>query len=160
MNLLKANINNKGFTLIEVVCSVTMFSIIALMEIKLLFNYIAIVDETVECGKFYSSAEDTLNFISDRIDEGKCHEIKNDEIIVHRNVIIDGKEIPKEYCIKMENENIKIIYKTMGYYDSTEVVMEDVDSFKVLNKGNLIYLYLGKNGEELQRCFKVVNEKT
>lgn len=158
VSLLKVNIKNKGFTLVEIVCSLSIFTFVVLLEIKLLFISMKNMDVVIENGTFYSIAEDSLNFIGDRIKEGQTHEIVNNRLIINKNSNVNNVIIPKQYCIKLESSSIKIVYSTKGYYDCTEVIMEGVDKFQLFEKENLVYIKISKGDKELERCFCIAKK--
>lgn len=164
MNLLRGNIKKKGFTLIEILCAVSLFSMFAIVQIKLLFCYINNFNSFSEDDIFYTKAEDSLNFIGDRIEEGKCDKIDKNQIIIYTNAIKEeeGKEkelITKDYLIKLENHDIKMIYNINGYYANTEVIMGGIEMFSIVEKGNLAYVTITSKERKMERCYIIIPQK-
>lgn len=140
-----------GFTIIESLVYIFLTTMILVEGINLFVlmykSYIENTNVTIQynnCQNFYTNLD---NIIS----EGGL-----EEIIIDDSYILFSKDIKSNNLDKLIKSNQGKIFVKYMRYNVTETIntmLEDIDSFEVKKKENLIYLIIhDKDGKEFIRC--------
>lgn len=141
----------KGFTIIESLVYIFLTTMILVEGINLFAlmykSYIEATNLTIQynnCQNFYINLD---NIIS----EGGL-----EEIIIDDNYILFSKDIKSnnlDKIIKSNQGKIFVKYMRSNITETINTMLEDINSFEVKKKENLIYLIIhDKDGKEFIRC--------
>lgn len=136
----------KGFTLIEVVVSLSLITIL-LSLLMLIFSYSSknFKEEIFENRNTYYLNE-ALNYIEDQINKGK----KN--IMVRGNKIYLTYENANKKIIERRRE--KLIIRHRGDPDTTNNILTGIKDFIITENKNIMYVKITmKDGRKKERCF-------
>lgn len=144
----------KGLTLIELVVAISVVSIIILVEIKLFSQHVQVYKSFIRNNREEVYSREALRFI-----ETEVYDLSNKVIRVYNDKIIFEKN-------GGDKNTIKVNYKYNGYYrvvisyykvvsgkTTTNTIIEDIKTFNIQSKKNLIYISIYTiNGEKYERC--------
>lgn len=142
----------KGFTLIELIISLSLMLIVASAELTTMEKYMNIYKKTYSLNKEFIYVNEALFFIENEIDESQYVRIEDNRIILGR------KNISREDCIELNNnKNIVIRY---GNSNNNNNVVKGVKDFFIEKYGNVIYITIvGEKGKRYERCFGIIQKE-
>ena len=146
------NNKNKGFTLIECITYLSISLIVVSIGIKLLIDSKKIFYTSIKENMNLNSIEEAFHMI-DVMKIDHFYEITGD---IEKNKIIFDKKgsLQKNELCTDKNDLIIKYYDYSGYNKqiSKNLLLSNIDNFKVKKKGKLIYIVIKKNGEEYIKC--------
>ncbi|WP_027624691.1 prepilin-type N-terminal cleavage/methylation domain-containing protein [Clostridium lundense] len=142
----------KGFSLIEILISISIISIISLAGIRSLIIYLNLYRKESNhiMEEFY--VDQAFIFIEQQLDAAESIDIfKNNKDV--NEIKVNNKD--KSNYIKLKNGKLVISYnKSNSKYSNT--IMYDVKSFLVEGVCNTVYVKIKtKYGREYERCFGI-----
>ncbi|KAJ51495.1 prepilin-type N-terminal cleavage/methylation domain-containing protein [Clostridium tetanomorphum] len=145
----------KGFTLIEVLMSISIISIVSLILFKNLVVYLTLYNKesNIAMEEFY--VNEALIFIEQQINEANSVQVLGD---ANNNELKINYEDKSNY-IKIKNGKLVIAYfkSDSGYINN---IMLELEDFLVEKSGNLVFVkIITKHGKEYERCFGIREEK-
>lgn len=133
--------NKKGFTLVEIMVSMTLTILILLIMSSFIFNTIKCYKVTTKIDLQYEYLKECVICINKILEN-------SNEVIVEENKI-NVKTIDNEINIELNNSNQLII--DYCKFKRKEIITSGISDIKFYEKNNLIYLYVkNKRGGEVK----------
>lgn len=146
----------RGFTMIEAIVYIAIYTIISSIGIIILLNTRNIYYNTID-KKLASNSVNEAFITIDNIRKDS-NEVLIDE---NSNTVSFKKKVNQtDFLLKIlqvEKQSVIIKYYTASsgnslFYDTKNEIISDIDSFNVLQKGKLIYIKVSKKGREFIMC--------
>jgi prepilin-type N-terminal cleavage/methylation domain-containing protein len=151
--MIRLNIAKSGFTLIEMVFSLSIFSIIMSVFVHLFMSVTIDFNNVIKETRENYYLNETFRYIEvDLSEDAKDIEVLNNRIVVkkidHRNP--DSSPI---HYIELEEDRLVIKYSKYGNIIATNNILKNVEQFSVSKSGKLIFLRIKlKRGKMVERC--------
>ncbi|SCJ54637.1 Uncharacterised protein [uncultured Clostridium sp.] len=154
MNIKK---NKVGFTLIELVISLGIFTIITTVSFNIILSaskeYILYINKSSELDNLDNCLINIDNIIRDNYITDI--NIEGNKIEVMSKLVHNGKSIKKKIIYKKDNNLLvkTLINDDLDTSTGNNILLKNVKEFNVLQKGKLIYFEIVTNNEEKRiRC--------
>jgi hypothetical protein len=149
----KLHRRGKGYSLVELIAAMGIFLIVT-ASVSRLFVYTSVVFK----GSIRETREDfyvneAFRYIDTAINNGvKRMDVTNDVIVLERLSYIRPEKKPVDY-IRREGDNVVIKYYEYGVAKTTNIILRNIEEFKVKKEGNLLYISIKpRGGKGIERC--------
>lgn len=154
---MKIKKHKEGFTLIELVISLGIFTIITTVSFGIIISatkeYILYIDKSAELDNLDNCLINIDNIMRDNYITGINIEV--DKIEVISKLVHNGKSIKKKIIYKKDsNLMVKtLINDDLDMSTGNNILLKNVKEFNVFRKGKLVYFEIVTNDEEKRiRC--------
>lgn len=154
---MKIKNNKDGFTLIELVISLGIFTIITTVSFNIIISatkeYILYIDKSIELDNLDNCLINIDNIIRDNYIT--AINIEGDKIEVIYKLVHNGKSVKKKIIYKKDsNLMVKtLINDDLDMSTGNNILLKNVKEFNVFQKGELVYFEIVTNNEEKRiRC--------
>lgn len=154
---MKIKNHKDGFTLIELVISLGIFTIITTVSFNIIISatkeYILYIDKSTELDNLDNCLINIDNIIRDNYIT--AINIERDKIEVISKLVHNGKSIKKKIIYKKDsNLMVKtLINDDLDASTGNNILLKNVKEFNVFQKGELVYFEIVTNNEEKRiRC--------
>lgn len=147
----------KGFTLLELVISLSIVSVLTMIIIKMFFCEVKNYKNFIRQDRSENYSKEALRFIETQVED-----------VTNKDIKIEGKKL----TIKKKNGDINIIEKKpnsnkkykiiINYYkniNSTwtpDIIVENIEDFIIYRNKNIIYVTIEiENGVKFERCMEL-----
>lgn len=146
----------RGFTMIEAIVYIAIYTIISALGLIILLNTRNIYYNTMDKRLASNSVNEAFITI-----DNVCKDSTEVSIDKNSNTVSFKKKVNQtDFLLKIlqvENQSVIIKYYTASsgntlFYDTKNEIIADIDSFNVLQKGKLIYIKVSKRGREFIMC--------
>ncbi|MCY6370331.1 type II secretion system protein [Clostridium ganghwense] len=151
----------RGFTLIELVISLSIISILTLVMTNMVFREVKNYKSVIREDRYENYSQEALRFIETEVKDvrNKAIRIENSKLIIEK-VNGDTNTIEKR---SMSQNKCKIIIDYFKYINSTYKpvsIVEDIKDFTIYKNKNIIYVTIKtNNGEIFERCIGLKERK-
>jgi Tfp pilus assembly protein PilE len=143
---------NAGITLIELIISVALSCIIISIIIPFFLRENYLFNKSIINDRSYLYVHEATLFIESQIEQNSLYTIIDNNKIGIKEFDGTRKEI---YFTKVSKDsgNIVVTYYQNAYASTTNILIRNVEDFKVIQKQNLIYLcIITMDGKKFDRC--------
>ena len=146
----------RGFTLVEAIVYIAIYTIISSIGIIILLNTRNIYYNTIDKRLASNSVNEAFITIDNiRKDSNEVLIDENSNTVSFKKKVNQTDFLLK--IIQVEKQSVIIKYYTASsgnslFYDTKNEIISDIDSFNVLQKGKLIYIKVSKKGREFIMC--------
>lgn len=148
--------NKRGFTLVEAIVYIAIYTIISSLGIIILLNTRNIYYNTIDKRLASNSVNEAFITIDNvRKDSTEVSIDENSNTVSFKKKVNQTDFLLK--ILQVEKQSVIIKYYTASsgnslFYDTKNEIISDIDSFNVLQKGKLIYIKVSKRGREFIMC--------
>ncbi|MBL4937924.1 type II secretion system protein [Clostridium sp. YIM B02515] len=151
MQLFKGKLlNSKGLTLIELIVSISIASIAAVVLVTILLQSIRSYKNNTDDYRSYFYLSEALMFVQHEINNSKDISIQTNNIELKFS-----EDITK--IIKLNPEgSLEIVHKEKGSIKAVNNIINNIGEFNVIQKDKVIYITAAlKNGERYKGCIGI-----
>ena len=148
--------NRRGFTMIEAIVYIAIYTIISSLGIIILLNTRNIYYNTIDKRLASNSVNEAFITIDNvRKDSTEVSIDENSNTVSFKKKVNQTDFLLK--ILQVEKQSVIIKYYTASsgnslFYDTKNEIISDIDYFNVLQKGKLIYIKVSKRGREFIMC--------
>lgn len=156
MNFIKAILRGntrKGFTIIEILITISIISIITTVETTVILKYMKFNRMEISSSREKFYVDEAFMIIKSQIDDAKYIRIKDNMIALNR---YDNKGW--DY-IKDKNSTLVLSYDHTSYQTNNRI-LKYISEFNVIEKDNICYIDIKtEKGNVYKKCFGIERKK-
>ncbi|WP_052246053.1 prepilin-type N-terminal cleavage/methylation domain-containing protein [Clostridium tyrobutyricum] len=156
MNFIKETLRGnakKGFTVIEILITISIISIITTVETKAILKYMKLNSMEISSSREKFYIDEAFMIIENQIDSAKYIEIKDNMIALNR---YDNRGW--DY-IKNKNSTLVLSYGYTNYYTNNRI-LKHISDFKITQMENVCYMQIKtEKGNVYKKCFGIERKK-
>ncbi len=148
----------KGYALLEVMLSIAISLIIAVILGDIIYLSIKDYKESMKIAKEYLYVSEALNFIDNEIhNETEDIEISGKSIYLKKKLSSPSSPNKMNIISLDGSSRVVIQYLEYDFLKSTNTILRNVEDFNLTKKNNLIYIKITlKTGKMVERCLSIL----
>lgn len=141
----------KGYTLIELLGAAAIAGTLIVLITTMFLKYNDIYKSNIKENRNYFYCTEALMFIENEVGDCKSTAISSNKIVMNYN----DETVKKR--IQLNNDgSLVIVYVENNLTEAVNNILNNVQDFEVIQKGNTIYVSIQiNNGEKYERCFGI-----
>ena len=145
----------KGITLIELLAAMSIIIMLLAAELSVFSWLIKNRKENSVAIRNNFYCKEAFMYMEEQLGKAQKVRIINNQIELIRIVNENGVNITYSESIYFYNENLIIRYYRNGEYKGQNNILTKINKFSFKLISRVLYISIGKNGQELERCFVV-----